>query len=79
MLYEVITSFANGDVSVDNKPTVVYELPNDYRMKLIAYNDRFGCSDTSSVVITAHPLPKIEIIKDVITSYSIHYTKLYDA
>lgn len=62
----VYWSFANGDVSVDNKPTVVYELPNDYRMKLIAYNDRFGCSDTSSVVITAHPLPKIEIIKDTL-------------
>ncbi len=41
----------DGTQSTAFEPIATYSFPRDYRIELIAYNDYFGCSDTSAQVV----------------------------
>ena len=69
MLYEVITGGAGIDVLPD-------PLFTGWRGKH-GQDDRFG--EIEDVLIGVFDQPHIVVVDIVITSYSIHYTKLYES
>ena len=77
MLYEVITEIAVTNRSHHKSLEVQHKYKD---IKLVDFSDKYEEIKDSDIVISATSAPHlvIKLEKLVITSYSIHYTKLYE-